>query len=223
LKHALGLGKGHGTGLLGVAQVPEHATTDDRGGVHWRCETAAVFFISQDIRGEGQTTPGQHRDQTRVAEGADEAREGHGGEMNDHGAQRQTQPPVYGEPSIPSHLRAHLTIAQDAVRQDREDGLTRRALDASDGDPTQPDTRIMRMARQAPSPATRRLMCELQAHGEEKGEHTFDKRLPVGNQVKVGCGVSKVDGDSAVFSRRFRRCAHVLPLCHQVSEAEETQ
>jgi hypothetical protein len=66
-------------------------------------------------------------------------------------------------------------------------------------------------------------MFELKAQGEEKGEHTFDKRLAICNQVKVGRVISQVNGDSAVFSRRFRRCAHVLPLCHQVSEVEETQ
>ena len=81
----------------------------------------------------------------------------------------------------------------------------------------------MGVACQAPASATGRLMFELKAQGEEKGEHTFDKRLPVCNQVKVGRVISKVNGDSAVFSRRFRCCAHVLPLCHQVSEAEETQ
>src|SRR2546429_3501726 len=37
-------------------------------------------------------------------------------------------------------------------------GIRSRALDAPDGDPTQPDTRIMRMACQAPSPATGRLV-----------------------------------------------------------------
>jgi hypothetical protein len=65
-------------------------------------------------------------------------------------------------------------------------------------------------------------MFELKAKGEEKGEHTFDKRLTVCNQVKVGRVVSKVDGDSAVFSRRCRRLPMCLPLGYQVSEAEET-
>src|SRR6266852_1409764 len=56
--------------------------------------------------------------------------------------------------------------------------------------------RELLMARQAPSPATGCLMFELKAQGEEKGEHTFDKRLTVCNQVKVGRVISKVNGDS---------------------------
>ena len=143
--------------------------------------------------------------------------------MADHRAQLQTEATVRGQQGITCHVRTHVAIAQDEVGEHCENRLARRALDAPDGDPTQPNTRIMRMARQAPSPATRRLMFELKANGEEKGEDTFDKRLTVCNQVKVGRVVSKVNGDSAVFSRRFRRCAHVLPLCHQVSEADETQ
>ena len=81
----------------------------------------------------------------------------------------------------------------------------------------------MRMAGQAPPAVTGRLVCELKAEGQEEGEHTFDKRLAVAKQLKVGRFVPKIDSDGAVFSRRLGRCAHVLPLCHQVSSAEETQ
>jgi hypothetical protein len=37
----------------------------------------------------------------------------------------------------------------------------------------------MRVARQAPAPATGGLVFELKAKGEEKGEDTFDKRFAV--------------------------------------------
>ena len=70
----------------------------------------------------------------------------------------------------------------------------------------------MRMTRQASSPITGRLMLELEAEGQEEGEHTFNKRLAVCNQAEVGGWVSKIDGDGTVFSHRFGRCAHVSPL-----------
>ena len=51
----------------------------------------------------------------------------------------------------------------------------------------------------------------------------FDKRLANLNQAEVGGFVSKIDSDGAVFLSRFGRCAHVSPLCHQVSSADETR
>ena len=128
-----------------------------------------------------------------------------------------------GQQGIAGHLRSHLAIAQDEVREDREHRFARRALETPDGEPTQTDTDIMRVTRQAPAPATGRLVFELKAEGEEEGQHTFDKRLAVAKQAEVGRFISKIDGDGAVFSRRFGRCAHVSPLCHQVSSADETR
>ena len=81
----------------------------------------------------------------------------------------------------------------------------------------------MGVARQASTSATGRLVCELKAEGQDEGQHTFEKRLAVFQQVEVGRFVSKIDGDGAVCSRRFGRCAHVSPLCHQVSSADETR
>ena len=75
-----------------------------------------------------------------------------------------------GQQGIAGHLRAHLAIAQDEVRQDGEHRFARRALDTPDGDPTQPDTDIMGVARQAPAAATGRLVFELKAEGQEEGE-----------------------------------------------------
>ena len=98
-----------------------------------------------------------------------------------------------------------------------------RALEMSDRDATQTDTQIMRMTRQALSPITGRLVLESEAEGQEEGEHTFDKRLVVFDQAEVGGFVPKIGGDGAVFSRRFGRCAQVLPLCHQVSYADGTR
>jgi hypothetical protein len=92
-------------------------------------------------------------------------------------------------------------------------GFARRALDTPDRETTQADTGVMGVTRQAPAPATGGRMCELKAHGEEKSEDTFDKRLAVCNQAKVGRFIAKIDSDGAVCSRRFGHCAQcVTPL-----------
>ena len=80
----------------------------------------------------------------------------------------------------------------------------------------------MRVARQAPAAMTRRLVGELKAERKDEGQDTFDKRLPITKQLKGARFVSKIDGDGAVFARRFG-CTHVFPLCHQVSQAEGTR
>ena len=64
VQRLIGPSTGRGTCLLGLAEMPEHAATDDRGEGHLLCQTAAVFFIGQDIGGQGQATPDQHGDQT---------------------------------------------------------------------------------------------------------------------------------------------------------------
>jgi hypothetical protein len=52
LKLLIGLGQSRGTGLLGVPQMPDHTATDDGRKVHVLRQTAAVFFIRQDIGGQ---------------------------------------------------------------------------------------------------------------------------------------------------------------------------
>jgi hypothetical protein len=92
LKHAIGLGQGRRTGVLGVAQMPDDAATDDRGEVHSVCETVTVLFIGQDIGGQGQTTSCQHCHHALGAERTDQPIEGHRGNMADDRAQFQTEP-----------------------------------------------------------------------------------------------------------------------------------
>jgi hypothetical protein len=81
----------------------------------------------------------------------------------------------------------------------------------------------VRVARQAPASLTGRLVGELKAEGQEKGEDAFDKRLAIAKQLKVGGFILEINSDSAVFSCRFGCCAPVSPLDHQVSQAEETR
>jgi len=52
-------------------------------------------------------------------------------------------------------------LIYNEVRQDGEDRPAGRALDAPDGEITQPDPDIMRVARQAPTPTTGRLVFQL--------------------------------------------------------------
>src|SRR5215475_3684760 len=78
------------------------------------------------------------------------------------------------------------------------------------------------VTRQAPSTATARLMYELKAQGEES-HYAFDTCLTVTEQLHVGRFVVKIDSDGVVVADLFGCCAHVSPLGHQVSSADETR
>jgi hypothetical protein len=71
----------------------------------------------------------------------------------------------------------------------------------------------MRVTRQTPAPTTGCLVFQLKAEGEEEGEDTLERRLPVSQQAAVGGFVSKINCNSAVFSCGFGCCAQcVTPL-----------
>ena len=209
LKHAIGLGQGCGTLRLAVPQMPDDAATDDGGQIHLVGETAAVFFIGQDIRRQRQATPGQHGHQTLLTQGTDQAIERHGRDVADHRTPFQTESTVGGNQGIAGHRRTHAAIAQDEVRQDGEHRFARGALDTPDGETTQADPGIMGVARQAPTLAAGGLMCELKAEGEEEGEDKLDKRLGITQECKVGRLIVKIDGDGAVLACRFGGLSHV--------------
>jgi hypothetical protein len=99
--------------------------------------------------------------------------------MVHHRTQLQAQPAMGRQEGIASALRAHLAIAQDEMREDCEHGATCRALESPDGDSTQTDTHIMRMAREASTTATGGFVFQLKAEGHEEGEDTFEERLPI--------------------------------------------
>ena len=92
LKLPIGRHKGCGTGLRGVAQMPEHTAADNRGEVHLLGETAAVLFIGQEIDRQRQPTAGQHCYETLVPERTAQTIEGHRRDMADDRAQLQTEP-----------------------------------------------------------------------------------------------------------------------------------
>ena len=93
------------------------------------------------------------------------------------------------------------------MREDREDRSTCGALDPPDGDPTQPDTDIMGVACQTPAAATRRLVFQLKAKGQEEGAHELEKRLAITKQLKVGGFVLEIDGDRPIFRGSVWRLA----------------
>jgi hypothetical protein len=44
---------------------------------------------------------------------------------------------------------------------------------------------------------------ELQADGQEEGQHPFEKRLSIAKQVIVGRFIVEIDGDGAVLPRLY--------------------
>src|SRR4029453_17649372 len=123
-RHALELlirvGKGRCAGVLGVPQMPDHATTDNGRQVHFVCPTAAMLLISEEIDRQRQSTPGEHGHQTVLSKCADQAIERHGWDMLDDRAEFQTEPTMRRQQSVTGHFRTHLAITQDEMWEDRE-------------------------------------------------------------------------------------------------------
>ena len=107
------------------------------------------------------------------------------------------------------------------MREDREDRSARGALDPPDGHPTQTDAHIMRMARQAPTSLTRRLVCELQAQGQDKSHHQFHKGLAVAKQLHVGRFVLKIDGDGPIGAGLVSGVSHGSPSGQMVGATDD--
>jgi hypothetical protein len=126
-------------------------------------------------------------------------------------AQFQTEAAVCSQQGSAGHFRSHLPIAQDEVGEDREHHLAGGALETPDGDPTQTDTSVMGVTREAPAATTGGLVYELKAKDQEKGEDAFDKRPAVVNQAEVGGFVAKI---SIVMVRFSRVSLAAVPTCH---------
>ncbi len=212
-KLPIGLGQSGCTGLLRIAQMPEHATIDNGGQIHLLGETVTVLLIGEDIDGQWHATSGQHAHQALVTQRTYQAIERHGGDMIEDRAQFQTEAAVCRPQGIAGHVRSHLTITQDEVRQHGEHRAACGALKTPDGDATQTDPRVMGVTREAPAAATGGLVEELKPQGQEKGEDAFDERLPVTKKVKVGRFVLKIDSDGAVCACR---CSCFLGFDHGV-------
>ena len=102
-------------------------------------------------------------------------------------------------------------LIYNEVGQDGEHRMTRRTLEPPDGEPTQPDTEIMRVARETPAATAGRLVCELEAEGQDEGEHALHKRLAIAKELKVGRFVLEIDGDGPVLACRLGFLSHLSP------------
>ena len=191
--------------------MPDQATTDNRREIHLRGETAAVLFIRQERDRQGQPTSGEHGHQPTVTERTDEPIERHRREVIKHRTQLQAQAVMGGQEGIASDLRAPLAIAQDEVGEHGEYRAARRTLETPDGEPTQADPDVMRVARQASAPVTGRLVGEWKAEGQEKGEDAFDKRLAITKQLIVGGFILEIDRNGTIFTCPIGGFGHGSP------------
>ena len=107
--------------------------------------------------------------------------------------------------------------------QDGKHRFAPRTLDPPDGHPTQAQTHRMGVTRQAPASLTGGLMLQLEAEAQQEGADALEERLAIAQQVEGGGVVSKIDRDGTVIAGPFGCCAHVSPLGHQVSSADETR
>jgi hypothetical protein len=55
-------------------------------------------------------------------------------------------------------------------------------------------------------------VCALEAKGQHEGDRTFETRLAVFNQAKVGCLVSKIHSDGTVVPWWFGLASQRSPL-----------
>ena len=56
------------------------------------------------------------------------------------------------------------------------------------------------MAGQASTTSTHRLVFELKAARQDEGDHAFDKRLAIAQELKGGRFMLKINSDGAVFA-----------------------
>src|SRR5437867_1316650 len=109
------------------------------------------------------------------------------------------------------------------MREDGAHGFAPRTLETPDGDPTEAASDVMGGACQAPAAPTGRLVCALQAEGQEQGEDTCNTGLAVAQQLNGGRVVPKIDSDGAVVAGPFGCWAHGPPPGPQVSSGDATR
>src|SRR5262249_13538371 len=102
LKLAIERGQGRCTRLLSVAEMPDHAVTDNRGQIDLLRETATMLLVGQDRDRQWQPAPGQHRHQTLVAQGAEQAVECHGERRYSTAHRSKLSPPSVAPSASPA-------------------------------------------------------------------------------------------------------------------------
>src|SRR5262245_7287223 len=208
LELAIGRGERRGTFGVAVPQMPDDPATDDGGQIDPVGETGAVFLIGQDRRWVRQATFDQDRDQAVLPQGTDQTIEGPGGDMANGCRPFQAEAAMGGDQGLAGHIRAHASIAEDEVRQDREHRPAGGALNTPDSEAAQANAGIMGVAGQTSAAGTGRPVDKLEAEREEEGEDKLDKRFAIVDQLEVGGWVLEIDGDGAVLACRFGGVAH---------------
>ena len=103
------------------------------------------------------------------------------------------------------------------MRQDGEHRFARRALDTPDGKPTQAETGIVGVTREAPTRAAAGRVEELKTDREEEGQDKRDKRFGGVKELAVGRFMVEMNGDRAVFACHFGGLAPVSSPCRGLS------
>ena len=80
----------------------------------------------------------------------------------------------------------------------------------------------MGVASQTPATGAGRLVCELKAQGEEKGEHELDKCLAIVNQLQVGGWLLEINRDGTVLADRFSALSHGSSSVEMAVGVDET-
>src|SRR5215471_15422236 len=129
------------------------------------------------------------------------------------------------------HPRAHILLSLPATCQvctvSLKAGLSTynrfacRALDTPNSEATEADTGVMGVTCQTPTATTGRLVGQLQAKGQEKGEDAFDKRFAIPKQLKVGSFVLKIDGDGPVVAGLASSISHGSPSGQMVGVTDD--
>jgi hypothetical protein len=108
------------------------------------------------------------------------------------------------------------------VREHGEYRFARGALDTPDREPPQPDTGIVRVARQAVPCVAAGFVEELKADREKEGEDELDKRCRVGYEDNLGRLIAEVDGNRPVVACRCSGLSHGSPSVEMVVGADAT-
>jgi len=112
-------------------------------------------------------------------------------------------------------------VAHDEVGKHSEHRAARGALHAPDGKPTQADTGVMGVTRQAPTATTGRLVYQLEAQGAENSENAFEKRFAIAQELITVRFVVKVDSNGPVFTGLADSVAHGSSSGQMVSVADD--
>jgi hypothetical protein len=130
--------------------------------------------------------------------------------MANRGASLQTETAMSGQQGIAGRFRPHSTVAQDKMRQNREDRPASGALNAPDGEAAETNTGIMGVASQRAAAITGRFVVELETQREDESQDELDEGSAIAEQLKVG----RLTLKSTVIVRFSRVALAVWAMSH---------